>query len=705
MVEYATGKDHIEGLSAGELIHGKKLGAGDIPRRKFCPRFRQHPFGNIGPLQVPGRFGFSQETEHIPCAAAEVEHAQIPFPRSHNAAQKLDFWSQKIVLIRTADFFQRVAHRGIIAVGEGIKFRFVHEKALGFLNVCTVDPDDKKQAAQKDIQEKMDFSQCFFMNALMNIHFKDALSGQGLCKHLLLAALLLVLTFGFTTMALDFSATHGKLTAVPIYDDCVYLLKSALLVENFRDGRFVEGMPSPIHSAFSVLLGSAAYALLGYQDYAPYAANGLIVLIYLLFLVQIWNRLPLAALVPLLIFYLCFPIVGMAVLEFRPDFAWGFFVGGMGVALVTSRSIFQSWRKALLLGVLFAASLLAKPSTFAMTGVIFLGGTAASFLIAWVGGRDSKWMLLSVRGWAISVVTAGILVLPYILYEGSHIWEYFLINSFGEHKALWKFEGDIRAQMEYYLVGMGGVTSLGSVGWVLLFWTLLGLGAVFWRGGKEDRCRAVFGVLLVFGIYLVNTVATAKSVFLGAAIYGAFLFFSAWLLAEIWKIFVPYRRGTMVAWWASALLALFLFQWPSYSRVDPGLAAHYRVMHGEAYRLIQNAVKGRSSPRILVLAPGPVIPEVLALWSARDGTPISPQNGGYILSEESLRRQLAAFDIVLSQDPGALGSNAFLPVEEFLPLATRLLDEDPAFERLGTFGCVERGQFYLFGRNDKPAGD
>lgn len=524
------------------------------------------------------------------------------------------------------------------------------------------------------------------------------IEGQGKVRRVaFLAVFLLVLTATMTALALDFSVNHGRLSAVPLYDDCVYLLKSALLVENFREGRFAEGIPDEIHSPFSVLLAAGAYLVLGYEDFAPYAANGLIVFLYLLFLVQLWRAMPLSALTPLLLLFLCLPIVALAVLEFRPDIAWGILAGGMGVFLVTSRDIFRSWRKALLLGVLLAACLLTKPSTFALTALIFLGGTTAYFVIAWSGGRESRWMLLSARGALIALATAAVLTLPYFLQERGHIWEYFLVHSFGKHKELWRFEGSFWEQAAYYITGWGRLTNLGSAGVLLLLWAVLGLAVVLWRGRTEERFRAVFGVLLVFGVYLVNTIATAKSVFLGAAIYGAFLFFLAWLLTEIWRHFPKFHKGLVILWWASALLGFLLFQWPLYSRVDPELAAHYRTMHQEAYGEIQKAVKARQHQNVLILAPGPVIPEVLALWSVRDGAPLNMINGGYIGSKESLHTELELVEVVLSQDPGAWGSNDFLPVEQLLPSANKILEEDPAFIRLATFGTDEGGSLYLFG--------
>lgn len=511
-------------------------------------------------------------------------------------------------------------------------------------------------------------------------------------------ALLIVLSVGFTLTAVGFSKEHGRLSGVPLYDDCVYFLKSATMVEHFRQGRFVEGMPAPLHSPFSVLLAGGAFAIFGHEDFAPYLANSVILFVFLVLLVLFLRPVSFAGLVPMLIFFLCLPFAGLAVLEFRPDLAWGILVGAMGALLVTKRSVFRSWRTAMCVGLLLAACLLTKPTTFAMTGLIFAGGTLASFVVGWFENRSRVWMGESMRGFLVSVLIAGFLVLPYLIYEGAHIWEYFIKNSFGLQKDIWKFSGDWKEQLGFYLTGWGGQSNLGLVGLLLFIWIVLAMMAIALRGTQGDRLRIVFGVILVVCVYAVNTMALAKTPFLGAAIYGSILFLTAWLLGELWILFPKFRTNLVVAWWATAFLACVFFRWPPVSVLDPELAEFQKSAHREVYGVIQASPNLGSESRVLVLQPGPVIPEVLALWAVRDGKPFRHASGAVISTEQDLLKEFSLAQIVISQNPGLMGAPPYLPVESLLALANTILQEEASFIRLGTYSGSGEGSLYIYGR-------
>ncbi len=511
-------------------------------------------------------------------------------------------------------------------------------------------------------------------------------------------ALLIVLSVGFPLTAVSFSKEQGRLSGVPLYDDCVYFLKSATMVEHFRQGRFVEGMPAPLHSPFSVLLAGGAFAVFGHEDFAPYLANSVILFVFLVLLLLFLRPVSFAALVPLLIFFLCLPFAGLAVLEFRPDLAWGILVGAMGALLVIKRSVFRSWRTAMCVGLLLAACLLTKPTTFAMTGLIYVGGTVASLVVGWFENRNKVWWVHSIRGFLISVLIAGLVILPYLIYEGNYIFDYFVINSFGFRKDVWKVTGDWKEQLGFYSIGWGGQSNLGVVGLLLLIWIFLAISGVAFRGRPVDRLRIVFGVILVMCVYVVNTMALAKTPFLGAAIYGLLFFLTAWLLSQLWILFPKIRTNLVVAWWVTAFIACVIFRWPPVSILDSELAAFQKLAHREVYSLIRaNSNLGPES-RVLVLQPGPVIPEVLALWAIREGSPFQHVSGGVITSEDNLLEELSLAQIVVSQNSGVIGAPPYLPVESLLDSANRILAQDSSFKLLGEIKDKNQKSIYIYGR-------
>jgi hypothetical protein len=493
------------------------------------------------------------------------------------------------------------------------------------------------------------------------------------------AAISFTLAICFTIIVFKFSKDHGKLLSIPLYDDCVYFLKSTTMIEDFRKGRFLEAIPAPIHSPFSVLLAGGAFALLGHHDYAPYLANGLIIFGFLGFLGMCLQPISVIGLVPLLILFLCLPFSALAILEFRPDLAWGILVGALGVLLVTRPRLFQSVSASICTGLLLALCLLTKPSTFAMSFLIFFGGAAASFLIGWSEKSGKVFLYDFFRGFLISLLTAFILVLPYFIYEGSHIWNYFVIHSFGVHKDLWKFTGDFREQIRYYITGLGGQSNLGPVGALLSLWTFLAMVAIVWQGNRQLRLKVFFGALLIMSVYTINTMALAKSPFLGAAIYGSFFCFTAWMLGQVWSLFPRFRTWLVSLWWASAFVAILLFRWPPASMIDSKTAAFQSEANRKAYSVIKSALDNNSNRRVLVLLPGPIIPEVLALWAVREGRPLEHVNGAVISTEDELQKELSLAQIVVSQDSGLPGSHPNLPIESLLDTANRLLKESASF--------------------------
>ena len=99
--------------------------------------------------------------------------------------------------------------------------------------------------------------------------------------------LLLILIAGaiFTAFALQWSFHNGRLTRDPGFDDVKYLVdgleRAQVLYAHGFEG-LVRGLwKNPPHSPWSTGLAFLSFLFLGVHDWAPYLANGILVVLFL----------------------------------------------------------------------------------------------------------------------------------------------------------------------------------------------------------------------------------------------------------------------------------------------------------------------------------------------------------------------------------------------------------------------------------------
>ena len=152
----------------------------------------------------------------------------------------------------------------------------------------------------------------------------------------------LALAAGFTLAGVQYSLRHGRLLLFPTFDDVIYLLDGATRLEHFYDlGAFEfikELFRDPPHSPYSTIEAFVSFLVLGMHNWAPYAGNVGLVLVYLALLkrlargLQIWHKVCLALLL------LSFPLLSYAVMTCRPDFAAGVLIAA-GIFALLSRPV------------------------------------------------------------------------------------------------------------------------------------------------------------------------------------------------------------------------------------------------------------------------------------------------------------------------------------------------------------------------------
>src|SRR6478672_1081677 len=91
-----------------------------------------------------------------------------------------------------------------------------------------------------------------------------------------------LITAAFTALVIQWSFQHGKLAMYPFYDDVSYFMDALVRPQELYKGgvsHLARGLfARPPHSIFSCVLALGSYIILGTHDWAPYAANGIIIL-------------------------------------------------------------------------------------------------------------------------------------------------------------------------------------------------------------------------------------------------------------------------------------------------------------------------------------------------------------------------------------------------------------------------------------------
>src|SRR5262249_43992831 len=158
---------------------------------------------------------------------------------------------------------------------------------------------------------------------------------------------------------------------------------------------------------------------------------------------------------------LLIPMWGLAIVEFRPDMWCGAFtvVGTLLIALRDPReTATAAWT-----GAAFAAALLMKP-TFSPL-VIILFGTAVVLRLGLHLRDRTQWTSI----FAACLIIVGVAVLiagPHYALSWKQLVNYYREEVFGAGAALWTPHFTRTGKALYYLIGPGGVPTLGRWAWL-----------------------------------------------------------------------------------------------------------------------------------------------------------------------------------------------------------------------------------------------
>ena len=406
---------------------------------------------------------------------------------------------------------------------------------------------------------------------------------------------LVALALLYSALQIHQSLDQGQLGYPITYDDSSYFRDGVVLLHAVQDrGPYafvLEWLKQAPHSPWSATSAFVGFALFGVVDWAPAAASALAISSVLALLAWLTRDLRLHVVLLLAVGLLSWPYFGHMIADSRPDMAWGILVA-LFVAVVASTLGNPLSRRTIVgAGVLLAAALLAKTSTFPVTLAIAFGVTGTSALLRRhkaIAGAEP--VARSIVPMAMVLGLGVLLALPHYAVAYRNIYDYISSNVFGDRAHIWELQLSLKDHLLYHLTGIGGWAMMGTWFW-LTFVTLAAFLFVVYRkrdhlAAAKAACYAVAFVLAVTAV----TIPAHKSPHIGSVVPA--IWATAWVAMSIYLARSDFATsagrclaiGLLIA---TVAVGLATFRWHSMIRFGPANADRFVEIRDRHHRVEQ----------------------------------------------------------------------------------------------------------------------
>jgi hypothetical protein len=486
------------------------------------------------------------------------------------------------------------------------------------------------------------------------------------------------------------SFEYGRLAYVPAYDDISYFRDSVVRYHRFLSGNIHtlvrDFFANPPHSPIITMQAVVSYIIFGVQDWAPYVTCLWIPLFTLLCALAYSHDTGKLCWV-LLLYIATLPMMGAAVVEFRPDIGNGILTASCvayAVYALTEQKSHIRTRKTLFAGALFGLALLSKPSAFPYT----IGMVGLSLLTALMGLLLTRSIpLMGGVKRAILIVLLGLgLAGPYYFVAGREILDY-TWNALVRDRSLWEVHFTLSEHLRFYLDGSGGRYMLGLHRYVSLLSILL----LFYyrdRFSVIQRLRFYAIFITTIGGYLVITANPVKTHFLGAPFQSLLILSSFLVYVELFrKLSRDIHRlslaGLIIIISLLSIQPTEFWNW----RIQPPQAIR-RTAEGVIEVLRQEALNGGQTKTAFIMFTGFVNVDFLEyelLKSRVDNLRVFSWHFRPAEEEPTVvyGRGIAASDLVIAATENSqIGKTSNMPSNKILPLTLSLIQNNPDFYHL-----------------------
>jgi hypothetical protein len=504
----------------------------------------------------------------------------------------------------------------------------------------------------------------------------------------------------FTALVVTYSRSHGRLLCPPFYDDVAYfedaLHRLAVLERGGPVAIIPDYLQSPPHSPFSTFVALTAFRVMGVHDWAPYVANGSIIMALLLLLDHLAGRAPVVKKFVPALFVLSVPVSTAAVYEFRPDLASALACAA-GVALLLWRPLATSGaRGCIAAGALFGMALLFKPPTFPLTLALLVVGLFTAVVLERLLVPTTQWKTL-VPACAQVILAAILIPLPHYILTWRENWRYIYEPIFGASHDVWASHLPPLGHLLYYLRGEGGQVMLGVELYPLSAIIALGMCVLLRRRQWDSAARLAGLAIATVVAYAIPTCLPMKQPFLGNCFDWLLVLMAVFVLCQFIHVRGPARGLLLVG----ALLCVahrigFIDRTDNSS--SEGVMAQNRVANG-LYQSLRDAMPGTYS-RVYMTTTGGVSTAALDYYFRRDtGHALNIGDNPFTDDLRIHRREISISEFVIASEPG--NGLAFGDLLKSGAVQTQTLDmvrSTPDFRQIAAFPALNGKSYFLFRR-------
>jgi hypothetical protein len=522
-------------------------------------------------------------------------------------------------------------------------------------------------------------------------------------------ALALLAALAFSLLYLQVCSQVGRLSHDLQYDDVGYAVDAATHLDAGLSGGIPElvrsyGTLRP-HSWLSSFQGLVALALGGVHDLSLYASNAWLLVALALLLVLALRERPAAATAVAIAFALSSPLAYFAIAEFRPDIALGFTTALMTWFLLEAG--FGENRRALRwAAIMLAASLVVKSTFFAHTLALAIGLCVTAALAT--RAQRFGWMprfVLRAREIAAFLGLGVALALPFFLFTGHVILDYFWSNTLGSKAHIWNFGAEtplheVFAGFRPLMFGLGRHQTQAAALAAVVFAALL------WRRGDRAATARIFGLLATGAVSAAIIVlgrqpshfffATLHWLVLFAAIYGYVRFQDR--LADRGRRTLAIAAAATIAGLAVVNSAYTSF--PLLPGTEHGGSVNERLVQAIAADTRDTRLGSSSTAYVLVLSASAANPHTL-MWVGRlAGQRIRSIETAFMGDPAEAEKLAAWHDYVVVPNRARVNDGRF-PIARVQAPMLDWMQSDRRFEPLLP---VEASQaYYLFANRENTA--
>lgn len=505
----------------------------------------------------------------------------------------------------------------------------------------------------------------------------------------------------FTAVVIQYSFVHGRLAAPPHFDDVSYFNDA---LERLRD-LYRMGLPAvasglihnPPHSLFSTALAMVAYLLLGTSEWAPYAANIVIILALAGIVSAIARGLPRWQKLMLFVFVLTVPISSRTVFEFRPDIASALCAAAGAMLLIERPLEGRTWKQLAGPAALFGLAMLFKTPTFPLTVLMLI----VAFVAAWIADAllsRGKPSMKPLKAASIMLAIALLVALPAYITHLREILDYIYAPIFGRKKELWRTAGARVWQLRFYLDGPGGEAMLARHLYLLVGIVVLGAGFLAVMRRAEPLIRLAGMLLVALAALAVPTLITVKQPFFGTSFDWMLILASVYLLAWACRNTNNLGGGAILGAVLAVGLVIFQFIPPMYEAASAIAAGRHRLVNDIFAALRAQDIDPRT--RLYITTTGYVNADVLNFMALRQMMPPMnfhqrPAIGDLSVHADEIRK---AQYVIASEQGNSEAMGGFLASGNIQDQTLALVRNDPEFNQIAAFPTLNDKKYFLFGR-------